>query len=100
MPDDATTTSAGFPRATSHDVGPRAIPEDQRERPDDHRLASARFTAEDVEAWAELEDLVLDENDVVDREGVEHRRRVRCSILNFAPSSSAISPNVCGEGSM
>ena len=65
----------GFARPASHDLRTRAPAEHERERVDDHRFARARLTGEDVEARAELEDLMLEEDDVVDRQRQQHACR-------------------------
>ena len=59
-------------RAAADDLGARATTEHERERVDHHRFACAGLAGEDVEARSELEDLVLDEDDVVDRQREEH----------------------------
>ena len=49
-----------------------AAAEHERQGVDDHRLACAGLTGEHVEARPELEDLMLDEDDVVDRQREQH----------------------------
>jgi len=62
----------GLTSTATDDLRTGAAAEHERQGVDDHRLARAGLTGQHVEARPELEDLMLDEDDVVDRQREQH----------------------------